>query len=189
MKRLSSIGLIFLSILAWTIPSFAQDKEYRVDPAKSTINFSFRSTLHPVAGEVHQFLGKIIADTDKNIVLKNGKFVFDVNSMDTHEPRRDENMRTMLHAQEYASIVFEIENAELVHDETTVIHGQLTIRDVKVPLDISAKLVKVNDGLILSGEVPLSLKKFSLKPPSVMMVIKVFDRVKTNFSVYMKESL
>lgn len=189
MKMLSTIGFVFLATLVWTIPSFAMDKEYHVDLAKSTFDFSFKSTLHPVSGEVHQFSGKIIADIDKGIDLKNGKFVFDVNSMDTDEPKRDENMRTMLQAHEYSNIVFEVESAELVRNETTVIHGQLTIRDVKLPLDIPAKVIKADGGLILSGEVPLSLKKFALRPPSVMMFIRVFDRVKTNFTFYLKENV
>lgn len=189
MNKVSSFGLILLVIFTWTPPSFAKEKEYSVDQSHSTVDFSFKSTLHPVAGEVHAFSGRIIADLDKNIVLKSGKFEFDVNSMDTHEPKRDENMRTMLHASDYSSVVFEIENAEFVQNGTAVIHGQLTICDVKVPLDILSKVVRVDDGLVLSGEVPLSLKRFSLKPPSVALLIRVFDTVKVNFSVSLMEKI
>lgn len=183
------IGLIFLSTLSWTSPLFALDKEYLIDTSKSSIDFSFRSTLHPVKGSVKEFSGTLSAQGGEGVVLNKGQIVVNVASMDTEEPKRDENMRKMLRAEEFSTIKFDILRSAPAEAGMIIIYGDLTIRDVQLPLEIPAKVTKVNDGFLISGETSLSLKKFSLKPPSVALLIRVFDTVKVNFSVSMTEKI
>lgn len=189
MRTITAIGLIFLSALSWTAPSFAQDKEYLIDTSKSLIDFSFRSTLHPVKGTVREFSGSLSAQVGEGAVLNKGQIVVNVASMNTEEPKRDENMRKMLKAEEFSCITFDILRSAPAEADRIIIYGELTIRDVKLPLEIPAKVTTVNDGLRLSGETSLSLKRFSLKPPSVALLIRVFDTVKVNFSVSLTEKI
>ncbi|MBP6343737.1 MAG: YceI family protein [Candidatus Omnitrophica bacterium] len=173
---------LFCSGISW-----AGDHTYRLEPAESSIGFSFRSTLHGVQGQAHQLTGSLTADPDGVGLVKNGRVIIDVGSMDTQEPQRDINMKKMLEQEKFPSITFEILGTQPLPGGRVLINGQLMIRDVRLPVEIEAA-AQMKDGVfILSGATPLSLKKFALKPPSVAMFIRVFDRVTVTFTAVFKE--
>lgn len=183
------ILIVSMAALFLSQKVFAGEQEYNIDRDRSVVEFNFKSTLHGVQGHAEKFSGLVVADMEGPVIIKRGKVSFDVLSMDTGEPQRDENMRKMLEADQFPLITFDILNASSVKEGGMVIHGQLTVRNVTLPIDLHADAQKTDGGFVLSGETPLSLKKLSLRPPSVMMLIRVFDRVDVKFKVFLKEKI
>lgn len=169
--------------------SFAKEQEYVVDRNKSTVEFSFKSTLHTVHGKVNQFSGITVGDFDYSNVIESGKFIFDVKSMDTQEFKRDVNMRKMFNADKFSMITFNLTREVIVIDGKATLEGVLTIRDVSLPLIVLVDVNKKENTIVLTGNTSLSLKAFALKPPSVAMLIRVFDKVNVKFEVVLEERI
>lgn len=160
--------------------SAAAQDVYTIDPQESLIEFSFKSTLHGVHGTVSDFDGEFIADETK---LKNGEVHVRVASLDTDHPKRNANMYEMFDVEQFPEIQFQI--SEIFYpelkDQPLVMHGALTIKDVTVPLDIPVEVEQSGDVLVLKGDAELSLKDFHLEPPSVILLIRVFDTIDVHF--------
>lgn len=173
---------VFVALFLFPQMAFAQPKTYSIDPAKSSVQFSFKSTLHAVEGSVGQYEGTFSMDPGASVLIPGGQIEFSVLSMDTQEPKRDRNMRTMLDAERFSKIEFVIDQGTLTDKEKGVIKGRLKIREVEQALEVPVTIIQSKEGYVIAGETTLSLKSFALKPPSVAMVIRVFDPVKIKFA-------
>ncbi|MCB9720277.1 MAG: YceI family protein [Candidatus Omnitrophica bacterium] len=173
-------------------PAWCGETVYHIDPAQSRIEFSFRSTLHKVTGEVHRFAGTFAGRSGLMNHIREGEVIVDTESLDTFHPKRNENMLTMFDSTEFPRIRYRITEVVGVPavdgpEGRIKLKGVLTIRDQEQPIEIPAAITQTEDGLRLNGSVDLSLKDFELKPPSVAMVIRVFDAVHIEFTALLKE--
>jgi hypothetical protein len=149
-------------------------------PARATVRFAATSTLHDFGGQLpaQPFL----------IVISNGTWSASADvlssDMDTASEKRDRNMHRMLGTNDYPRIHGEVAGAPIpVLGETNAML-RLRIRDRTndLPARISA-WQDTPEEIQFHAEWDLSLKAFGLKPPSVVGVIRVGDRVRLEADV------
>ncbi|MBZ0165953.1 MAG: YceI family protein [Candidatus Omnitrophica bacterium] len=170
---------------------FSQETAYVIDKDHSRMDFSFRSTLHRVEGEVHGFEG-IFHGRPELTYLTDGEVDIKTQSLDTNHPERNEHMYHMFDSEHFPRIHYQL--SEVVGLPAVdgpagqmILKGMLTIKDLKKPVEIPANIEKTSAGLIVKGGVDLSLKDFHLKPPSVLVLIRVFDTVHVDFQILLTE--
>ncbi len=173
----------------WASVSSAKQSAYQIDENQSALKFSFKSTLHSVEGTAKKFDGTLLIDSEGGFLIHSANVDFDISSMDTKNSKRDEDMKKMFQSDLYPKITFIMADQSFpAASNEALLRGKLTIRNISQPVEINAHLEKIEGGYILSGEAQLSLKAFSLKPPSVIGLIRVFDPVKIKFKIFLKES-
>lgn len=187
--RLAVVGALTVFSAA---PAWSGQSVYEIDPSRSDISFSFRSTLHKVDGEAQRFRGTFNGRPGLLNHISDGVVTVDVAELDTGHPKRDANMFEMFELPRYPQISYqlkEVAGVPAVDGPAGQVNlkGTLKIRDLELPLEMPAVIIETGEGITLSGETDLSLQDFELTPPSVMMVIRVFDTVHVKFRVILKE--
>ena len=164
MKHLASFCL--LTLIA--IPVFARDTMY----ISVTSAFKVKATMD-------SFTGKAVSDTlevkgDEKLVL----VVFKIADMETGKKDRDKAMKKMFFADQYPLITGTAdmdailaldpaaESAELPVD--VVMHGI-----AKPVIGKVSKVTKTDTVTSFDLAFPVDLKEYELKPPSIMMMIRV----------------
>ncbi len=123
-----------------------------------------------VTGHFEQFNASMEADkedfTDATI-----QFEADINSINTKNEQRDQHLKSddFFNAEQYPKMIFNSNNLEKVSDSDYKLHGNLTIRDVTLPVVLDVEYGGVtNDaygrtiaGFELSGKI--KRKDFGLK--------------------------
>lgn len=149
-------------------------------PAQATVRFAATSTLHDFDGQLpaQPFF----------IVVSNGTWSADAGVLAAHmataSEGRDRNMHKMLGTNEHPLIRGVVVAAPLPGAAGTNVTLRLKIRDRSQDLP-----VRISDWKETGSEIQfhaaweLSLKQFALKPPSVIGVIRVGDRVKLEADV------
>lgn len=184
----SIFTLLTVVTFLWPQVASAEDLAYRIAVEQSSVEFSFKSTLHPVKGVVKDFDGAMLINEDGEFVIRNAKINFIVSSMDTQESKRDENMLKMFQVDNYPEIFFEMNSQKFsIGQNDAILKGNLMIKTINQPVEIATHLERVDGGYLLSGETQLSLKAFKLRPPAVAVLIRVFDSVKIKFKVLLKK--
>jgi len=167
---------------------------YSIDQEKSRLEYSFRSTLHPVKGDVLEFSGQLSMDEPDGIQLKSGRVVVAASSLDSNNKKRDEKTDEMLDVAAYPQLIFTVESFSQLEQNSELeragkLKGKLAIKDITREIELKVKIFKSGDQIHLTGSGEISLKAFDLKPPSVLGVIRVFDPVTVNFDVLLKRDL
>jgi polyisoprenoid-binding protein YceI len=173
----------FLSIillLALSPSLFAA--EYRGD---CNVTFKADSTLHEIHGT-----GKCqpFSASSKDDVLEVSQVTVPISSLDTGNARRDRKMREMFEDKRYPLIAAvsapvalqEIRNAK----EGGKVTFKLKMRDVVRPVTGTvANFTKNSSRITADVTFTVSLADYELKPPSVVGLIKVDDKVTVTVSV------
>ena len=149
-------------------------------PAKATVRFAATSTLHDFDGE--------LSAQPFSLLLSNGTWSADAGVLAAHmataSEGRDRNMHKMLGTNDYPLIHGAVVAAPVPGAAGTNVTLHLKIRDRSQDLP-----VRISDWKETAEEIQfhaaweLSLKQFALKPPSVIGVIRVGDRVKLEADV------
>lgn len=191
-KSIFCLGVAVTMVMQLAGPAWSRDMNYSIDKEKSRIDFSFRSTLHKVEGQAHDFQGTFTGRPGLFTYLTKGEVDVDIRSMDTFNPKRNQSMFQMFDSDHFPRMHYQL--SEVVGVPAVegpagrvLLRGKLTIKDYEQTVEIPAVIQKTPDGLVLSGSVDLSLNDFHLVPPSVMVIIRVFDTVKVNFKATLTE--
>jgi polyisoprenoid-binding protein YceI len=146
-------------------------------PAVATIRFAATSTLHDFGGE--------LSAQPFTLMISNGNWSAEadvlVGEMKTANEKRDLKMYQMFNTNRHPRLRGIVGWTPIPPAAGTNITVNLTIREGKVDLP-----VRVTDWQETAEEIrfhaawEVSLRQFGLKPPSVLGVIRVGDRVKLN---------
>lgn len=166
----------------------AASEHLQVDPAGTRISFFGRSTLHAFNGNAHSVSGFLDSDPTAGGLQASGNIAVDVVNMETGNPKRDRNMKTMFNQQQFPQIFCRIDAMKSEHlvndkDDEVLVKGVLVIAGREQPLEFKVKLYRSNDRWVVEGTHNISLSRYGLRPPSVIGLIRVFDTVKVNFKV------
>ena len=146
MKK-SLIAFGFAIILAAT--THAQTTTWQLDPAHSNAQFSVRHLgISNVQGEFTKLTGTVNLD-DQDISKSTVTASIDVNSLDTRQPHRDDDLKTdhFFDAAKYPTITFQSTKIWSTGDGTAKMTGNLTLHGVtkEVTFDVTGptKVIQV----------------------------------------------
>jgi polyisoprenoid-binding protein YceI len=143
----SLIAFGFAIILAAT--THAQTTTWQLDPAHSNAQFSVRHLgISNVQGEFTKLTGTVNLD-DQDISKSTVTASIDVNSLDTRQPHRDDDLKTdhFFDAAKYPTITFQSTKIWSTGDGTAKMTGNLTLHGVtkEVTFDVTGptKVIQV----------------------------------------------
>jgi polyisoprenoid-binding protein YceI len=143
----SLIAFGFAIILAAT--THAQTTTWQLDPAHSNAQFSVRHLgISNVQGEFTKLTGTVNLD-DQDISKSTVTASIDVNSLDTRQPHRDDDLRTdhFFDAAKYPTITFQSTKIWSTGEGTAKMTGNLTLHGVtkEVTFDVTGptKVIQV----------------------------------------------
>ncbi|MBI5904247.1 MAG: YceI family protein [Deltaproteobacteria bacterium] len=176
------IAFLLVTLLAG--PAFADELQGNCD-----VRFLATSTLHDFSGTARSrtFAAPLSKDAAGRRTLPAVEVLFPVSEMRTGNESRDTKMREMFQADRHPVIRAVARNidAEAFRERlrkdaggTMPIEATLAIRGVERKIPATAgNWREEGDRISFDVEFPLSLKEFDLKPPSVLGLIRVGDRV------------
>ena len=153
------------------------------------VRFQGTSTLHdfPGRGVCRPFTAPMVHDAAGRAILPSVEVEVPVDGMDTGNKSRDGQMRGMFQADRFPRIRASVRDVDL--DRLREEMGKdpegrapldilLRIRDVERRVSATASNLKeTGERVAFALEFPVSLKEFGLKPPSVLGIIRVGDKV------------
>ena len=136
------------------------------------------------------------APTAAAAILNGEKAVTSVNvtvpaeKLDCGNGTMNEHMLKALKAKSAPTIQFELASYEMAKGAGGMqgkLTGTLTLGGVEKPITVDAVATEDPAGLRVTGMHEVRMTEFGLKPPSLMMgTMKVNERVKVNFELYLK---
>lgn len=159
-------------------------QQWKVVPDKSNVSFLALSTLHEFNGQAHQLFGNFEQRQD----LIKGFVDVSITGLTTDNDARDKEMYKMFDASQYAQIKFSFKNTNISevlvqHDGLITFLGDMTIHHISHPVKISSRGWMLGDALVCEGQMPISLKDYDLRPPSILGIIRVKDVVQVQFRI------
>ena len=129
-----TLALIFLTILLGAGTAAAQ-ATYSIDTAHSSVGFKVRHLVARVSGSFTEFDGSITADFN-NLDASSVEFVIKTASINTNNEKRDGHLRSpdFFDAEQYPEISFKSSKITKKDNDTFVVAGILTMRDVNQPV-------------------------------------------------------
>jgi len=170
--------LAFVAVLGIVLPSGAQDRDFQVDPAKSSVKFTLGDVLHTVHGSFKVKHGALQLDSTGKM---SGDIVVDAQSGDSGNGMRDRKMhREILESERFPEISFRpdrVEGPVASSGKSSVkVHGMLNIhgadRDITVPAEIEANA----DHWTAMVHFSVPYQKWGMKNPSTLF-LRVNDSV------------
>lgn len=146
MRRI--LATVFLSA-ALAATSAAQVTTWEIDPAHSSAHFSIKHMMvSNVRGEFARLKGSVQLDR-RDIMQSSVEAVIDAASINTHEPKRDEHLRSpdFFDVAKYPTITFRSRRALRASEGKLNLVGDLTIHGVtkEVTLDVEGPTAEVKD--------------------------------------------
>jgi hypothetical protein len=203
--RLSAWVLSVLLALGAVTKTALAAPPLALDSSRSKLWIEGDSTLHRFSAKAHHFeaafASKDVADaTLADLILKGYVSGLDltvpVAALSSGESGLDKNMRTALKGKEAPMIIFKMRSYQVSGDpkasggQTSYAihaHGMLSIAGREHGVDLEAVCV-VNGGLArLTGNYPLLMSDYGIKPPTFMLgALKVKDRVVVRYDLVLK---
>lgn len=143
---------------------------WQIDPAHSSVEFAVKHMMFStVKGRFSGVSGTIVFDQN-NLAKSSVSAVIDVTTIDTHDEKRDNHLRSadFFDVEQFPQITFESTRIELVGANEAQIQGKLTMhgvtRDVTFPATFhgSAKSPFGTTVSGFSGELTISRKDYGL---------------------------
>ena len=131
------------------LPGAATSSSWQIDPQHSSAQFSVRHmAISTVRGAFSKVTGTIALD-DKDIAKSTVDVTIDVNTIDTREPDRDNDLRSdkFFDVAHYPSITFKSKKIEQIAPGKLKVTGDLTIRGTtkEVVLDVDGPSAPIKD--------------------------------------------
>jgi polyisoprenoid-binding protein YceI len=133
----------------FSLPASATTSTWQIDPAHSAAQFSVRHlAISTVRGAFSKVKGTINLD-DTDISKSSVDVIIDVSTVDTREPKRDEDLRSdrFFDVKDFPTMTFKSNKVEQVAPGKLKVTGDLTIRGVTKPvvLDVDGPTAPVKD--------------------------------------------
>lgn len=156
LKTLTLIGVIILSGLTHIK---AQDAPmWMFDKAHTSLNFTIKHFFSDVQGRFNDFEGMVHFDPNN---LKGSKVNFSVplKSINTDNQKRDGHLQSpdFFNAAKYPEITFVSSKFEKKGDNSFVVHGNLTIRNVTKKVALPLKVTGQTEHPMMKGTLILGL--------------------------------
>jgi polyisoprenoid-binding protein YceI len=145
----------------------------RLDPQRTTINFTLGDALHTVHGTFHLKEGSLRLDPVSGKL--SGEIVVDARSGDSGGGMRDRKMhREVLESDRYPEISFRpdhIEGAVLLNGKSSVgVHGIFTIHGSDHEITVPAEVAMSADHWSANLHFPVPYAKWGMKNPSTLFL-------------------
>jgi len=186
-------GIVLATLVAVISPSSAGAAPAEPGPATirgaCDVAFLIKSTLHDVPGSARclPFEAVLAPDPAGRQVIPTVEVDVPVTGMDTRNTTRDGKMREMFLAERFPRIHAATRDVDVERLRVELGKGRegkapldllLRIRDVERKIRATASNLKeTGDRVTFDLEFPVSLGEFDLKPPSVLGIIRVGDKV------------
>ena len=186
-------GIVLATLVAVISPSSAGAAPAEPGPATirgaCDVAFLVTSTLHDVPGSARclPFEAVLARDPAGRQVIPTVEVDVPVTGMDTRNTTRDGKMREMFLAERFPRIHAATRDVDVERLRVELGKGRegkapldllLRIRDVERKIRATASNLKeTGDRVTFDLEFPVSLGEFNLKPPSVLGIIRVGDKV------------
>jgi len=134
---------------ALSLPAAAATSNWQIDPQHSSAQFSVRHmAISTVRGAFNKVTGTIALD-DKDIAKSTVDVTIDVTTVDTHEPSRDNDLRSdkFFDVAHFPTMTFKSKKVEQLAPGKLKVTGDLTIRGTtkEVVLDVDGPTAPIKD--------------------------------------------
>jgi polyisoprenoid-binding protein YceI len=134
---------------ALSLPAAAATTNWQIDPQHSSAQFSVRHmAISTVRGAFNKVTGTIALD-DKDITKSTVDVAIDVTTVDTHEPSRDNDLRSdkFFDVAHFPTMTFKSKKVEQLAPGKLKVTGDLTIRGTtkEVVLDVEGPTAPIKD--------------------------------------------
>jgi polyisoprenoid-binding protein YceI len=134
---------------ALSLPAAAATSNWQIDPQHSAAQFSVRHmAISTVRGAFNKVTGTIALD-DKDIAKSTVDVTIDVTTVDTHEPSRDNDLRSdkFFDVAHFPTMTFKSKKVEQLAPGKLKVTGDLTIRGTtkEVVLDVDGPTAPIKD--------------------------------------------
>jgi polyisoprenoid-binding protein YceI len=142
-----AVGTGLAAVLS--LPGGAATADWKIDPQHSSAQFSVRHmAISTIRGAFSKVNGTVVLD-DKDITKSVVNVTIDVNTVDTREPDRDNDLRSdkFFDVAHYPTITFKSKKVEQVAPGKLKVTGDLTIRGTtkEVVLDVDGPTPPMKD--------------------------------------------
>jgi polyisoprenoid-binding protein YceI len=146
---LARIAVSAALAVAFSLPLSAANSTWKIDPAHTSAQFSVKHlAISTVRGAFSTVNGSVNFD-DKDVTKSSVDVAIDVNSVDTHQPDRDKDLKSdkFFDAANYPNITFKSTKVETAGAGKLKVTGDLTIRGTtkSVVLDVDGPTAPVKD--------------------------------------------
>jgi polyisoprenoid-binding protein YceI len=137
----------FAAVLS--LPAPAANSTWQIDPAHSAAQFSIKHlAISTVRGGFSKVKGTVSLD-DKDVSKSSVDVTIDVSSVDTREPKRDDDLRSdkFFDTAKYPTMAFKSTKVEQVSASKLKVTGDLTLHGVtkEVVLDVEGPTAAIKD--------------------------------------------
>ena len=169
-----------LLLILWASALSAETLTLELDPAATTVEFTFNATLHTVKGSLHAKQGTVQLDSETGAA--SGWVVLDATSATTGNGRRDRKMHDkILESQRYPDIVFDLERVSGRLNRTgrseLQLHGTLEMHGTRRPVALPAIALSNGDRVTATGTLVVPYLEWGMKDPSFLF-LRVAKEVK-----------
>jgi polyisoprenoid-binding protein YceI len=156
----------------------AQDADYRVNPAQSSVKFTLGDLLHTVRGTFKLKQGELQVEADGKV---SGQIVVDAGSGDSGSGMRDRKMnKEVLESTRYAEIAFRPDRIDgpLANSgkSSVLVHGMFNIHGVDREISVPAQVETSGDQWTATVHFTVPYQKWGMKNPSTLF-LRVSDTV------------
>lgn len=156
----------------------AQDSDYQLDPAQSSVKFTLGDVLHTVHGTFKLEQGDLQVATDGKV---SGEIVVDATSGDSGSSMRDRTMhKEVLESARYAKISFRPDRIEgpvaSSGKSSVMIHGMFNIHGAEREITVPAQVETDADHWTATVHFAVPYQKWGMKNPSTLF-LRVNDTV------------
>lgn len=144
----------------------------------SVISYSANHSLHDWTGVNKEVNAVVILDESNNTIQKVAVSAL-VADFDSQNSSRDSHALEVLESIKFPKVQFVSTSISEQNGDLNV-SGNLTFHGITKPVQFKAISQKKKNGLVVEGEIPVSLEAYNVERPSFMLV-KTDDTIKINF--------
>ena len=175
---LASVFLLCATLILLGLSASAQDRDFRVDPAQSSVKFTLGDVLHTVHGTFKVKHGGLQIDSSGKM---SGDIIVDAKSGDSGSGMRDRKMhKEVLESERYPEIAFrpvQIEGPIPGSGKASVsVHGTFSIHGVDREITVPAQVDMDADHWTATVHFTVPYQKWGMKNPSTLF-LRVSDSV------------
>jgi len=170
-------------LLTLILPSTAQEQEFQLDPAQTTVKFTVADVLHTVNGTFKLKQGTLQLDPSGKV---SGEIVVDAKSGNTGNGMRDRKMhREVLESDRYSDISFRpdrVEGPVATSGRFSVrVHGLFNIHGMDREISVPAQVEINADHWTATVHFTIPYQKWGMKNPSTLF-LRVSDTVEIDLA-------
>jgi polyisoprenoid-binding protein YceI len=176
----------FALLLGLAVPMSAQTLTFQLDPAKTSVQFTFGATLHTVRGSLRAKEGAVRLDPSTGTAT--GRILLDATSAQTGNSHRDRKMHEkILESRRFPDIVFNVERFSGSLHRTgrsdLELHGTLEMHGTRRPIGLPATATVNGDQVVASAVLLVPYMDWGLPDPS-FFVLRVAKEVRVEIKAY-----